>query len=626
MVKIYTKKYTKNIKKKNKSRNNKRSRRRQKGGANCPKEGFRQHRGECWNDSMMMVLCYSNGIGDRNQAFFHDVTQIQARYKKQNPYLNSDFIIQDCIKKYIALPRHKEEYKHLLPLNLDLDNPNDYKTFEENAIAYIQNMYTRYQNKKEHPLDSPPPIAPDVKNPKTHQKSLKKIKSYNSSISCVKANYDVYNINKKKAQPYSFDKHGGLFLNQIITICMINYFLINLIISAQTKSNEKFEIKVEEAKDRKMIDLNYVELLPYIYTVNIIRKIKLDKNILQAIEIRGAVNKQQDAQNDILLFIENYNKAKMLLEKYTSLFIDIYYTPNSPQLNTENEEIGHVVSFFKCKDEFNYYNDNLQILEPGAQYRDSLIKKLKYEIDSYNQYETAIKTTKTYLKENTKTPREKKNKLKQFLIDNNKINAIYNTKDDDHIVTRFGGVELKEFNYFPTYYHLVEPFCSEYNYKIIIQNILRNMYGFFNVEMFKTPLNEENKIKWGDLCLNLYLYHEKINVKFIIDPYVPMFTAILHHEDISEYFKSKKRIYPALKDLFDEDDDVVPLSPVNLDIDPAELEDDDDEVAYLPPSPTYAPIDQKSRSKSKSRSRSRSRSKSRSRSRSKSRSNSKNSS
>ena len=103
-----------------------------------------------------------------------------------------------------------------------------------------------------------------------------------------------------------------------------------------------------------MIDLNYVELLPYIYTVNIIRKIKLDKNILQAIEIRGAVNKQQDAQNDILLFIENYNKAKMLLEKYTSLFIDIYYTPNSPQLNTENEEIGHVVSFFKCKDEFNY--------------------------------------------------------------------------------------------------------------------------------------------------------------------------------------------------------------------------------------------------------------------------------
>ena len=149
MVKIYTKKYTKNIKKKNKSRNNKRSRRRQKGGANCPKEGFRQHRGECWNDSMMMVLCYSNGIGDRIQAFFDGITQIITHYKKQNPYLNSDFLIKDFIKKYIALPRHKEEYDYLLPLNLDFYNSEHYKTFEENAIAYIQKMYTRYQNKKE---------------------------------------------------------------------------------------------------------------------------------------------------------------------------------------------------------------------------------------------------------------------------------------------------------------------------------------------------------------------------------------------------------------------------------------------------------------------------------------------
>ena len=40
------------------------------GGANCARLGFRQHQEECWHDSLSMIFCYCDGIGETIQEIF----------------------------------------------------------------------------------------------------------------------------------------------------------------------------------------------------------------------------------------------------------------------------------------------------------------------------------------------------------------------------------------------------------------------------------------------------------------------------------------------------------------------------------------------------------------------------
>ena len=643
MVKKYTKKIKENksfFRTKRKPGTRRKLCKKQKGGANCPKEGFRQHLGECWNDSMMMVLCYSNGIGDRIQAFFDGITQIQARYKKQNPYLNSDFLIKDCIKKYIALPRHKEEYKHLLPLNLDFHNSEHYKTFEENAIAYIQKMYTRYQNKKEHPLDSPPPIAPDVKNPKPHQKNLKKIKSYNSSISCVKANYDVYNINKISKRDYSFEKHGGTISNSIITLCMVNYFLINLQLPPKEEAYPRnFEdIVINEAEDRKFIDLNYVELLPYTYIVFIKRK------LYEYMKMKNSTPAEKKLQTEkfsktleilinIPLFIDKYKKTIELLSKFTSLLISISYETDKVEDLVDG---GHAVSFFKCNDKLNYFNDNFDLvrsdnLNIAETYHNEIVDQLKQKIkfnDEYNKLKEEKKNKLKTLMDEKK--RKAESELQTFIFLNNKTKAIFSKIDGNHILTEISGLELKEFSNFPFYYNLLEPFCLEYDNTVIVKNLLRHIHSFFRAEMFednKSVPPTEDIIKWGDLFISLRLYIAENQTQLeeilkLINPYIEMINIIGTNKFILNYMESKKEVYPLL---FPEEK---PVSYMDVVLPDTDEEEDSASAEKVPSAPlASAPLALASAAKrSASASGVKTKSKSKSNSKSKSKSKSKNSS
>ena len=643
MVKKYTKKIKENksfFRTKRKPGTRRKLCKKQKGGANCPKEGFRQHLGECWNDSMMMVLCYSNGIGDRIQAFFDGITQIQARYKKQNPYLNSDFLIKDCIKKYIALPRHKEEYKHLLPLNLDFYNSEHYKTFEENAIAYIQKMYTRYQNKKEHPLDSPPPIAPDVKNPKPHQKNLKKIKSYNSSISCVKANYDVYNINKISKRDYSFEKHGGTISNSIITLCMVNYFLINLQLPPKEEAYPRnFEdIVINEAEDRKFIDLNYVELLPYTYIVFIKRK------LYEYMKMKNSTPAEKKLQTEkfsktleilinIPLFIDKYKKTIELLSKFTSLLISISYETDKVEDLVDG---GHAVSFFKCNDKLNYFNDNFDLvrsdnLNIAETYHNEIVDQLKQKIkfnDEYNKLKEEKKNKLKTLMDEKK--RKAESELQTFIFLNNKTKAIFSKIDGNHILTEISGLELKEFSNFPFYYNLLEPFCLEYDNTVIVKNLLRHIHSFFRAEMFednKSVPPTEDIIKWGDLFISLRLYIAENQTQLeeilkLINPYIEMINIIGTNKFILNYMESKKEVYPLL---FPEEK---PVSYMDVVLPDTDEEEDSASAEKVPSAPlASAPLALASAAKrSASASGVKTKSKSKSNSKSKSKSKSKNSS
>lgn len=603
MVKIYTKK----IKKNNFFFRTRRIRRKpvkkQKGGANCPEEGFRQHLGECWNDSMMMNLCYSNGIGDRIQAFFDGVNQIITYYKTKTKtktkisYLNSDFLIRDFIKKYTALPGHKEEYKHLLPLNVD--NPIDYETFIENAIIYIQEMYTRYQNKKEHPLVRA--------SQETHQKSLNKMKSFDSSIACVKANFAAYNINKKIEKKFSIESHGGTETNSIITLCMINYCLINLQLPAPAEYTENVKdlvMKEAEAKDRTFINFNYVEILPYFIS-------QIIKNQIYKYIIESNPKRKANAKNYILdilsnnnvmgfniyipLIIHKYKKAIELLSNYTSLLLNISYVSKKNDLQ---EEGGHAVSFFKCNDKLKYYNNNhplrLDNLDVAEKYHTELLDNIIKKVENYERSIEFIKTKKEALKKEMDSKKKAKlrRNLKQYISLINKTQAIHSYQDDFHLLTGIGGLELKEFNTIPFFYQFIEYFCQDYDEIIILKNVLRNMYVFFerDREIFKKgiQMRKEDIIKWGDLFINLFLYAEKnkdneeIAELIFGEPYEykTMFSTIFDNEHIKEYMILRKQIYPSLpvKDNTAVND--TPLSPWNetdVSVDEIEISPDTDE-------------------------------------------------
>ena len=43
-----------------------------KGGAHCPRLGFHQYTGQCWNDAFQMIILYSNEISEPIQKMFNN--------------------------------------------------------------------------------------------------------------------------------------------------------------------------------------------------------------------------------------------------------------------------------------------------------------------------------------------------------------------------------------------------------------------------------------------------------------------------------------------------------------------------------------------------------------------------
>lgn len=153
----------------------------------CPKVGFSNHLGECWNDTMMTLLCYTDGISNHIQDLFD----------------NNDFNIDRCM----SFNDTHDEYNYLLPLNIH--NKNDIK-FKRSAYRYISNMMHRYRNDKLELL-------------------INRQDSIDYSITCSESNYDIVNTNRHLIKPWDIDnnKHGGTYRNDMITTNIVNYFLMN---------------------------------------------------------------------------------------------------------------------------------------------------------------------------------------------------------------------------------------------------------------------------------------------------------------------------------------------------------------------------------------------------------------
>ena len=100
------------------------------GGANCANMGFTQHQEECWNDSLSMIFCYCDGIGETIQEIFRSEESF------------TEFITNIDINELNGIPLE------LLPPNFDLDKEDDKKKLLHLSKEYIKELYKRYLNEK----------------------------------------------------------------------------------------------------------------------------------------------------------------------------------------------------------------------------------------------------------------------------------------------------------------------------------------------------------------------------------------------------------------------------------------------------------------------------------------------
>ena len=292
----YKEKY---LKYKNKYLSLKKSLKSLKGGANCPKVGFIQHEGECWHDSLSMVLLYSDGLSEHIQNVF-----------------DNNFNVDECIEY-----AKQNSDSCLLPKNI---KAKDYDKFIYHARQYISELYSRYMNDKKDFLEdlllaSNPPI----------DFSRARRNSITETLVCTKSIMDIRNINIKPEfkRDYTFEQHGSdIMSHQIITIELFNYLLLNY-----------FPLTLYPLPMNK----KFIHCEP----INIIN-IKNDKNIL---DLRRLNEINMDELNRLY---QEILKLESLIDVCNGVIITLFDTKNYHYGH------GHIVACIKCKDKEFFYDDN----------------------------------------------------------------------------------------------------------------------------------------------------------------------------------------------------------------------------------------------------------------------------
>jgi ankyrin repeat protein len=284
------------------------------GGTNCPVIGFHQHMGECWHDGLSTILLYSYGIGENAQKIFDAPNE-----DKSDLIINGQKISEldiDILGDKIP--------QDLLPINFDLDNPDDKNKLIRFAKDYISNLYSRYSNDKK-PRESKlklelPLVLPHF----TRQDSIE------SSLFCVENIFGISNHNNHNLKIYSDERgtHGGGDIQVITTLNMFSYFLLN----------------DPEAENKYYLYLHKIELN------DIFNKSKSKEEVLRIItRIKNNIG-----EADCIYIISKSQKKNKYREEE--------YKEYEQQLILDQPTSLHVQCFFKCdgdgEDNEKYYDDN----------------------------------------------------------------------------------------------------------------------------------------------------------------------------------------------------------------------------------------------------------------------------
>ena len=90
----------------------------QYGGVKCPSFGFIQHKGECWHDSIMTIIFFSNEIGNLIETFLKNKMNLKIRSGKIDIKSRDEKKLLENVKKNIIeyFKLVKENKTFLMPL------------------------------------------------------------------------------------------------------------------------------------------------------------------------------------------------------------------------------------------------------------------------------------------------------------------------------------------------------------------------------------------------------------------------------------------------------------------------------------------------------------------------------
>ena len=287
--------------------------------ASCPMIGYINHAGECWNDTLMTIICFSDGrIGKKVQNFFK---YIHTKIKSDKTNTNPDKLIRELLTNYDNEKYRKKIGLYLLPLNVNVENPDNMLIFQDNAIKYIIFMYRRFMN-------NIAAKSAQIHNQENTLRITRQISEY-TSVYCTMFIYNISNININKKNQWNRLEHGGNTFTTHIVLCIINYFIMtiqnDLIISVK-ENNKSIALPIDHT-NIKSLDPKEMNLIT-------------------------------NSSNLFLYNEKNYQEFvidNILKDSIVALLTVAY--PNTDKTHTD-KNIMHSVAYFKCNNKSKYYNDN----------------------------------------------------------------------------------------------------------------------------------------------------------------------------------------------------------------------------------------------------------------------------
>ena len=296
------------------------------GGANCPQEGFYQHITECFNDSFLMIVLYSDGFSERIQTIFDNIP--------------NDIFLSDCVKY-----AYKNSNELFMPLQIQSDA--DKALFYEHGPEYIKNIFDRYHNEKKpfinddisltsivkglRPVYDSAKVVDEVELPDKHK--LYRLDSVNQSLTCAYTSNELTNINimEDLKQSYSHNIHNATSLHELNNISLINYYLTNFL-------PEGLHLPDKRKQFLSNINFHFIDIF-------LIKQLNHSTNIIMTIS------------NIYRNLEELYN----LIEKSDNLLginISISDIKAEYLLGDDNLPSGHYVCFLKCNGQEKFYDNN----------------------------------------------------------------------------------------------------------------------------------------------------------------------------------------------------------------------------------------------------------------------------
>ncbi len=371
----------------------------QLGGANCAQFGFNQHMGECWHDTLSMIFCYCDDIGE----------SIQEIFKSEESF--AQFINTIDIDEKNGIPLD------FLPVNFDLYNEGDKIKLLELSKQYFNSLYDRYTNEQK--IDLKPSIIKKLKeltpedkekinkyiveknifsttqqlevfnkffnnDPEyndmhmhyewfinnmvgllrdtkllyTYRSGIFRANSVDQSLQCVDTIYAISNHNSSDKLNFLLS-HAGRLSEFITTMNIISYFILNY---KQINSNPQqnvlkrtLSVQPNPSNPQLKRELSLPEIIELPTQDLVDRKLKFlssksfDYNLIMKYSLKTIIEKLKEMKKDL------EDALCIILNSYTSI--------EDKDTSTKEKDMykigaNHVQCFFICEKKLYFYDDN----------------------------------------------------------------------------------------------------------------------------------------------------------------------------------------------------------------------------------------------------------------------------